>query len=158
MRSPVTREHQRARARANLARVCTHRQTFARCASAMRSGTQRGTVPPRTSGSPPVAMTLTWGNATRRSILSQVACELATNATLHSHSRNGGHFTVRAQIHVGRLRVEVCDDGGPWTRPAHGRNGQHGRGLLIVAQLAHDWGRAGDSETGWIVWFEIDCQ
>jgi len=84
--------------------------------------------------------------------------ELATNATLHSHSRNGGHFTVRAQIHAGRLRVEVQDDGGPWTRPAHGHDGQHGRGLLIVTRLAHDWGRAGDSETGWTVWFEMDCQ
>lgn len=82
--------------------------------------------------------------------------ELATNAILHSQSREpGGHFTVRAAIHGGRLRVEVHDGGGPWIRPVRRRDGQHGRGLLVVAALAHDWGRAGDSETGWRVWFEM---
>lgn len=83
--------------------------------------------------------------------------EVAANATIHSRSRDGGHFTVRAQIHGGRLRVEVQDEGGPWSRPVRRRDGQHGRGLLIVAALAHDWGRAGDSEAGWRVWFEMDC-
>ena len=82
--------------------------------------------------------------------------ELAANATTHSYSRRpGGHFTVRAGIHGGLLRVEVQDGGGPWTRPVRRRDGQHGRGLLVVAALAHDWGRAGDSETGWRGWFEL---
>lgn len=85
--------------------------------------------------------------------------EVAANATIHSRSRDGGHFTVRVQIYSGRLRVEVQDEGGSWSRPVRRRDGQHGRGLLIVAALAHDWGRAGDSETGWRVWFEtvMDC-
>jgi len=83
--------------------------------------------------------------------------EVAANATIHSRSRAGGHFTVRAQIYGGRLRVEVQDEGGSWSRPVRRRDGQHGRGLLIVAALAHDWGRAGDSEAGWRVWFEMDC-
>jgi hypothetical protein len=88
--------------------------------------------------------------------------ELATNATLHSNSgKPGGHFTVHAQIHDDRLRVEVHDEGGSWALPARRRDGQHGRGLLIVSQLASDWGRAGNSETGWTVWYEIawpnDC-
>jgi anti-sigma regulatory factor (Ser/Thr protein kinase) len=83
--------------------------------------------------------------------------ELVTNATVHSHSRQpGGHFTIRAAIQVGRLRVEVQDEGGPWTLPVRPPDGQHGRGLLIVGQLARDWGRAGDSATGWSVWFEMD--
>jgi anti-sigma regulatory factor (Ser/Thr protein kinase) len=83
--------------------------------------------------------------------------ELAANATTHSDSRRpGGHFTVRAGIHGGLLRVEVQDDGGPWARPVRRRDSQHGRGLLIVAALAHDWGRDGDGTTGWIVWFEMD--
>jgi len=83
--------------------------------------------------------------------------ELACNATVHSHSRQpGGHFTVRAEIDAGRLRVEVRDEGGPWTRPVGPPDGPHGRGLFIVAQLAREWGRAGDSATGWSVWFEMD--
>lgn len=84
--------------------------------------------------------------------------ELAANAVAHSHSaRPGGQFTVRVRSQAGRVRVEVCDEGGPWGRPVRRRDGQHGRGLLIVAALARAWGRAGDPATGWIVWFEIDA-
>jgi serine/threonine-protein kinase RsbW len=82
--------------------------------------------------------------------------ELATNATMHSRSCDGGHYTVRAVLHGQRLRVEVHDQGGPWTWRGDG-DGRHGRGLLIVSRLARDWGRGGDSAAGWIVWFEIDC-
>jgi hypothetical protein len=35
-------------------------------------------------------------------------------------------------------------------------DGQHGRGLLVVAHLADDCGRNGDAQTGWMVWFEIE--
>ena len=80
--------------------------------------------------------------------------ELVTNATVHSRScMPGGQFTVRAEIHGGRLRVEVEDQGGPWTRPTPGGE-QHGHGLHIVSQLARAWGITGDSDTGWTVWFE----
>jgi hypothetical protein len=83
--------------------------------------------------------------------------ELASNAAVHSRSREpGGHFTVCVQVtEAGRIRVEVVDEGGPWTQPVRG-DGQHGRGLLIVSQLARDWGRTGDAATGWTVWFEMD--
>ena len=83
--------------------------------------------------------------------------ELAANATIHSRSRNGGHFTVRAQLSEGCIRVEVHDQGGAWTWPAPADE-QHGRGLLIVAGLARNWGVQGDSHTGWIVWFEMDVR
>jgi serine/threonine-protein kinase RsbW len=84
--------------------------------------------------------------------------ELAANAVVHSRSRApGGEFTVRAEIRDGRLRVEVHDEGGPWT-PRVPAGDQHGRGLLVVSQLAQACGRTGESDTGWTVWFEMDCQ
>ena len=59
--------------------------------------------------------------------------ELAANAVLHSHSaRPGGRFTVRVCRAPGWLRVEVTDEGGPWSP---GTGGGHGRGLAIVAAL-----------------------
>ena len=83
--------------------------------------------------------------------------ELVTNATLHSRSREpGGQFSVRVQLHGSRLRVEVSDQGGPWNQAA-GTHEQHGRGLLIVGQLARDWGRTGSDTAGWTVWFEVEC-
>jgi anti-sigma regulatory factor (Ser/Thr protein kinase) len=83
--------------------------------------------------------------------------ELVTNATVHSRSREpGGHFIVTAAIRGGQLLVDVRDEGGPWTQPVRGRDGLHGRGLLIVGQLARDWGRTGDSAIGWIVWFTMN--
>jgi anti-sigma regulatory factor (Ser/Thr protein kinase) len=83
--------------------------------------------------------------------------ELVTNAIIHSHSHKpGGHFAVHVQMCAGILRVEVRDEGGPWTWPVRRRDGRHGRGLLIVDQLARDWGRSGGSVAGWTVWFECD--
>jgi serine/threonine-protein kinase RsbW len=82
--------------------------------------------------------------------------ELAANAVLHSNSRQpGGVFTVRAQVRD-RVRVEVEDQGGFWAQPVNA-DGQRGRGLLIVGNLASDWGITGDSDTAWTVWFEMDC-
>jgi anti-sigma regulatory factor (Ser/Thr protein kinase) len=83
--------------------------------------------------------------------------EMAANAILHSNSRKpGGHFTVRTEMHSDRLRVEVHDDGGPWTVPPPD-GVQHGHGIHIISQLAHAWGITGDSDTGWTVWAEIAC-
>jgi serine/threonine-protein kinase RsbW len=79
--------------------------------------------------------------------------ELATNVVLHSDSRlPGGSFEVRGSMSpAGRLRVEVTDQGGPW-HPVDDPSGQHGRGLLIVASLAADWGIHGgpDGRTAWL--------
>lgn len=83
--------------------------------------------------------------------------EVATNAIQHSRSAGpGGRFSVRAELDGEWLRVEVGDQGGPWTRLIH-RDGLRGRGLLILAELAASWGRAGDARTGWRVWFEMHC-
>ncbi len=81
--------------------------------------------------------------------------ELATNAVLHSRSgRSGGRFTVRAAVRAEGVRVAVADEGGPWGAGLD-RDGQSGRGLLIVAALASRWGRE-ENEAGRTVWFEID--
>jgi anti-sigma regulatory factor (Ser/Thr protein kinase) len=84
--------------------------------------------------------------------------EIAANAVTHSNSRRpDGLFTVRATVRPGdRVRVEVEDQGGPWVTPAFA-DGQHGHGLVIVSQLASDWGVSGDGHAGWTVWFEIAC-
>lgn len=82
--------------------------------------------------------------------------ELATNACLHSDSRQpGGQFTVRIQACGPGLRVEVSDQGGSWTPPASDGHAPSGRGLRIVGQLARTWGRTGNASTGWTTWFEI---
>ena len=81
--------------------------------------------------------------------------ELATNATVHSHSRDGGYFTVQVELHSEHLRVAVRDQGGPWAQPA-AADDRHGRGLLIVSRLATSWGRDGQNTVGWTVWFQMD--
>ncbi|MFI5064207.1 MAG: ATP-binding protein [Streptosporangiales bacterium] len=87
----------------------------------------------------------------------QCLSELVANAVAHSNSaKPGGTCTVRVHLRAGRLRAEVRDQGGPWIRPASG-DGQRGRGLLIVGELAAAWGRAGSSEEGWTLWFEMDA-
>jgi anti-sigma regulatory factor (Ser/Thr protein kinase) len=81
--------------------------------------------------------------------------EVVTNAIQRSRSaRPAGQFTVRATVRRGRLRAEVEDEGGPRAPPGE-RDGQHGRGLLIVGCLARDWGITGDGASR-TVWFECD--
>jgi len=83
-------------------------------------------------------------------------CELASNAVLHSCSREpGGQFTVRVSVSPGgRIRAEVLDRGGPWN-PEPARDEERGRGLLIVDALATRWGVTG-SDAGRSAWLELD--
>ncbi len=81
--------------------------------------------------------------------------EMATNATIHSRSREpGGKFTVSSTLSGACIRVEVRDQGGEWIHVL-GQE-RRGHGLHIVSRIASNWGISGDSETGWIVWAEID--
>jgi anti-sigma regulatory factor (Ser/Thr protein kinase) len=81
--------------------------------------------------------------------------ELAANAALHSHSRlPGGTFTVRATVHPGcHVRIEVEDNGGPWTAPPDDPNGHHG--LDIVRALAEECGITGDHAAR-TIWARFD--
>jgi anti-sigma regulatory factor (Ser/Thr protein kinase) len=75
------------------------------------------------------------------------ASELAANAALYSNSRlPGGTFTVRTEINPSHYaRIEIEDNGGPWTPTATTSTGHHG--LDIVRALATDWGAEGDLMT-----------
>ena len=83
------------------------------------------------------------------------ASELAANAALHSKARlPGGTFTVRAEISPGHYaRIEVEDDGGPWTPAVTDSTGHHG--LDLVRALATDWGTEGDHTTR-TTWAQFD--
>jgi serine/threonine-protein kinase RsbW len=83
------------------------------------------------------------------------ASELAANAAIHSNScRTGATITVRAEIsRADYVRIEVGDDGGPWTQPAADADRPHG--LDIVRSLATQWGVT-DTRTGRIVWAQLD--
>lgn len=82
--------------------------------------------------------------------------EVATNAVIHSNSRDaGGRFTVSAERYSdGRLRVEVQDQGGRWIERAKPEGQQH-LGLLVVGRLASAWGIEGDGFRHRMVWFEL---
>ena len=83
------------------------------------------------------------------------ASELAANAALHSNSRlPGGTFTIRVAISPrDHVRIEVEDNGGPWTPAVTDSTGHHG--LDLVRALATDWGTEGDHTTR-TTWAQFD--
>ncbi len=83
------------------------------------------------------------------------ASELAANAAIHSHSSlPGGTFTVRATISLNQYaRIEVEDNGGPWTPATSDLDRCHG--LDIIRALAADWGIEGDHAAR-ISWARFD--
>ena len=81
------------------------------------------------------------------------ASELATNAVQHSRSRwPGGTFTVQVEVSRGNhVRIAVDDNGGHWG--GTGSSPDCGRGLVIVAGLAAQWGIAASRDrAGRTVW------
>jgi len=80
-----------------------------------------------------------------------IASEFATNSVLHSGSRDGGEFTLRAEVHQDHLRIEVEDAGGPW-RGGRGDDGRpHGFDVVEAIAGPQNWGVDGDSggRTAW---------
>ncbi|MDQ8707275.1 ATP-binding protein [Streptomyces sp. LHD-70] len=77
--------------------------------------------------------------------------ELATNALQHTSA--GRMFSVRVVITRDTLRIEVHDtgDGQPQLREAT-EDDDRGRGLLLVAALADDWGTSRRDGPGKSVW------
>jgi anti-sigma regulatory factor (Ser/Thr protein kinase) len=79
--------------------------------------------------------------------------ELATNAVIHAQTE----FDVVVDARRDGVRIEVTDVGDGCPSPLHPRlDGDHGRGLALVAGLATRWGVVlrGESKS---VWFELRC-
>ncbi|MCM2421849.1 ATP-binding protein [Streptomyces sp. RKAG293] len=99
-----------------------------------------------------------WGVADRQDEVLLCVSELATNALLHGVPPGRG-FRLHLTLGQGGapLRIEVHDSGGGDVRtPALCPQGEDegGRGLLLVAGLADDWG-VGRRDPGKVVWCEF---
>jgi anti-sigma regulatory factor (Ser/Thr protein kinase) len=79
--------------------------------------------------------------------------ELVANVVTHV----GAPMTLRVQRGPGTMRVEIADDSSDAPVLRHPDSAdEHGRGVLLVDQLAADWGVEHHPENGKTVWFEID--
>lgn len=80
--------------------------------------------------------------------------ELVTNAVVHGSSPIDLELLRAEDI----VKATVTDHGAGRPVPKDpGADEPHGRGLLIVGLLAHDWG-VEDFEAGKSVWFTLRCQ
>ena len=90
-----------------------------------------------------------------RSDVACVATELGTNSVRHTASGRGGWFAVEITWHRAMVRVAVADGGAPaGPRVIDDPDGEHGRGLLVVAGLSARTGVCGD-DRGRLVWADV---
>jgi anti-sigma regulatory factor (Ser/Thr protein kinase) len=73
-----------------------------------------------------------------------VASEFATNSVLHSASRDGGAFTLRAEVRQDHVRIEVEDAGGPWRGGTRDDGRPHGFDVVAAIAGPGNWGIDGD--------------
>ncbi len=80
-----------------------------------------------------------------------VLSELATNSVRHSASRDGGEFTLRAEVRAGHLRIEVEDAGGTWRGGPRDDGRPHGFDVVDAIAGPGNWGIDGDvgGRTAW---------
>ena len=83
-----------------------------------------------------------------------VASEFATNCVLHSASRHGGAFTLRAEVCQDRLRIEVEDGGGSWRDGRRDDGRPHGFDVVTAIAGPGNWGVDGDAR-GRIAWARL---
>lgn len=84
--------------------------------------------------------------------------ELVTNSVRHSNSRDGGQITVVLASIPDGIHAMVIDDGADTTpRVRTDLDGEGGRGMFLVDQLAQRWGTKDDA-AGRAVWFEVKCR
>ncbi|MDQ0764121.1 ATP-binding protein [Streptomyces canus] len=101
-------------------------------------------------------ITLTdWGVTERSDDVLLCVSELATNALLHGVPPNRCFRLDLVHLADGVLRVEVHDSGSGEIRiPDATPESEHGRGLLLVAALADDWG-VRERDSGKVVWCDF---
>jgi anti-sigma regulatory factor (Ser/Thr protein kinase) len=80
-----------------------------------------------------------------------IASEFAANSVLHSASRDGGAFTLRAEVRPDRLRIEVEDAGGQWREGPRDDSRPHGLDIVTAIAGSGKWGIDGDT-CGRIAW------
>jgi anti-sigma regulatory factor (Ser/Thr protein kinase) len=113
-------------------------------------------LPGRPSSVPPArhfveSVLVSWGRSESAWTAALLVSELAANAALHARSE----FSVRVVDQGERVRLEVSDASARIPRQrAYGVDATTGRGLQLVAQLAHDWGVT-VQEVGKVVWVEL---
>lgn len=95
-----------------------------------------------------------WGYVDRLDEIELCVSELATNALLHGVPP-GRLFRVRSEATEEEVRIEVRDSGsGRPVSQVPCPVSERGRGLLIVAELADDWGDI-EHTVGKTVWFTM---
>jgi anti-sigma regulatory factor (Ser/Thr protein kinase) len=83
--------------------------------------------------------------------------ELVTNSLRHADLKPDDRISLTARLDGPVVRVEVEDPGSGFTPPRRTESSPttSGWGLVIVGQLATDWGVRADGGTR--VWFEMDA-
>jgi serine/threonine-protein kinase RsbW len=126
--------------------------------TAAAAGTRRhtGSYPaePRQVGLARAALAGWLGGCPRADEAILVASEFATNSVLHSASRHGDAFTLRAEVHPDCLRIEVEDAGGQWRGGPHDDGRPHGFDVVAAMAGAGNWGEDGDAR-GRIAWARL---
>jgi anti-sigma regulatory factor (Ser/Thr protein kinase) len=92
------------------------------------------------------------GRAQEAEVAVLLVSELVSNAVLHA----GTEIELVVRILPDRLAVEVHDQGGGRAvRRRYSNLSGTGRGLMLVEELARDWGTV-VTEAGKFVWFELE--